>query len=406
MMAVALAGTMAKHEEHIQQLKSHPLFASLTHAELEKLYGLTQEITLNAHETLIHEGSASNELYFILSGELSVHKKGGGAYQRGQLKETSHTISTHQAGDVIGEIALFDHGTRSASVKAATPCTLLRIKYEDLSRLAEANPDFYKLLLNICKNISLHLRHTNDVTISALEKSVAEYSMRITMSSFMINMIIAFCVYSFLLSGLNLISKPSTLSTIITIPLTLFFLVLIYLIIRSSNLPWRLFGFTTVHWKRSLVDVIMTAPIIMAGIVLVKIALIQYVPEYMGRSIIDPYKYIIVSKTSFFSQQSLWWVIMLSYWFITSPIQEIIVRGGLQGSLEYFLVSKNKSLQAIFISNIIFSTMHLFISFQVTFLVFIGGLYFGWLYSRTKTLIGVTFAHALLGTWLLGIIGI
>lgn len=62
-------------------------------------------------------------------------------------------------------------------------------------------------------------------------------------------------------------------------------------------------------------------------------------------------------------------------------------------------------MYAIFLSNLIFSTMHLFMSVNLALLIFLAGIYFGWLYSRTRNLLGVTLAHALLGAWWFWIIG-
>jgi len=55
---------------------------------------------------------------------------------------------------------------------------------------------------------------------------------------------------------------------------------------------------------------------------------------------------------------------------------------------------------------LIFSTAHLFMSFQIGILVFVGGLYLGWLYSRTHNLVGVWVAHWLLGSWALSVVGL
>jgi membrane protease YdiL (CAAX protease family) len=89
-----------------------------------------------------------------------------------------------------------------------------------------------------------------------------------------------------------------------------------------------------------------------------------------------------------------------------TPLQELIVRGGLQGPLEVFLTEKNSTIKAIIVSNLMFATVHLFLGMDIAILVFFAGLYFGWLYSRHHTLIGVILAHGILGTWATMIIGL
>ena len=61
-------------------------------------------------------------------------------------------------------------------------------------------------------------------------------------------------------------------------------------------------------------------------------------------------------------------------------------------------MTHHKAAVAVLVSNLLFSAMHLFMSLEIALLVFIPGVYFGWLYSRTHNLLGVWIAHALVGT--------
>jgi CRP-like cAMP-binding protein len=67
----------------------------------------------------------------ILDGELRVRLMAGDA-------ET--TLATLEAGECFGEIALFDHGMRSADVVANKDSTLLRIGVGAVQKLAQDQP--------------------------------------------------------------------------------------------------------------------------------------------------------------------------------------------------------------------------------------------------------------------------
>jgi membrane protease YdiL (CAAX protease family) len=84
-----------------------------------------------------------------------------------------------------------------------------------------------------------------------------------------------------------------------------------------------------------------------------------------------------------------------------SPIQEFIARGVLQGSLQHFFTGRNVVFRSIIVSNALFSATHVHImNGWLALFVFIPGLFWGYLYSRHKNLIGVSISHILIG-WVL-----
>src|SRR4029078_5304491 len=121
---------------------------------------------------------------------------------------------------------------------------------------------------------------------------------------------------------------------------------------------------------------------------------------YFHHPIFEPFLQIHTEKTTaYLSKEEIWWIVFLAYLCVIVPLQELIVRGGLQSTLEAFLAEKHVTLKAIIVSNFLFSTTHLFLGIQISLLVFVGGIYFGWIYSRCHTLIGAIIAHAILGIW-------
>lgn len=50
-------------------------------------------------------------------------------------------------------------------------------------------------------------------------------------------------------------------------------------------------------------------------------------------------------------------------------------------------------------ANIIFSAAHLYVSPGLAVMAFVAGLFWGWLYARQGTLVGVSVSHVLLGFW-------
>lgn len=87
-------------------------------------------------------------------------------------------------------------------------------------------------------------------------------------------------------------------------------------------------------------------------------------------------------------------------------MQELIVRGVLQSSFYEFITGRHRNFWAILLSNLLFSITHMHLSLAASFIVFVPGLFWGWLYSRYRTLVGVIFSHLFIGIWAFFIVGI
>ena len=74
-----------------------------------------QAFTLASGQVLIERGASDRTLYFVESGNLSVHYED----QKSRVR-----MALVGAGTVLGEGAFFSHQPRSASVNASTACRL------------------------------------------------------------------------------------------------------------------------------------------------------------------------------------------------------------------------------------------------------------------------------------------
>ncbi len=382
-----------------QLLRKNALFHDLSDDDLKKLLGISNKITMDEEDFLIREGEMADNFYFILSGNIEISKLDAD-------HEHEHLIAYLGSGDTVGEMSLLDHKPRSASAKATTKAELLGIPFDGLQELAQPSPSFDSILRRITENITSRMRQTNTTVVAALEKQLKEYKMRAGLGTFMINSILAVCLFSFFLAWITKQENGAIASTAVSLPLTLGFVALFFSIVKSSKLPLSTFGLTTKNWGRSVTESILFTLILCALIELTKWILIHHSQQYMGQPLFEPYITLHLQQGSgHLSKQDLWWMIMLVYCLVISPLQELIVRGGLQGPLEVFLPGKHSIAKAILVSNFMFSTSHLFLGINVALMVFLAGLYFGWLYSRHHTLIGVIIAHGMLGVWATMVVG-
>ena len=100
-------------------LQQTPLFAELSDADLEALATSTRIETFKPGHVILREGRVGAAFYVVLSGKVEVIK--------GIAAEPS-VIATLGVGDFFGEIAVMQHVSRTASVRALaeTKCLVIR----------------------------------------------------------------------------------------------------------------------------------------------------------------------------------------------------------------------------------------------------------------------------------------
>jgi CRP/FNR family transcriptional regulator, cyclic AMP receptor protein len=113
--------------DYLEQLRGVSLFRGATDAELAEISKVTTELALDAGTTLATQGTAAREAFVILEGEAEVAVDG-------------QHVATVGEGACVGEIALLDTGTRSATVTALSPMRVLVLDPREFHSLLLAVP--------------------------------------------------------------------------------------------------------------------------------------------------------------------------------------------------------------------------------------------------------------------------
>ncbi len=109
---------------------------------LEYLLKHAHRKTYDAKKVIIHEGDASNSLYYIIEGSVSV---------QAENESGDEIILAHlNQGDFFGEAGLFefedDDSKRSAWVHARTDCIIAEISYQQFRTIVTEDPQVMFLL--------------------------------------------------------------------------------------------------------------------------------------------------------------------------------------------------------------------------------------------------------------------
>jgi CRP/FNR family transcriptional regulator, cyclic AMP receptor protein len=114
-------------EQYLNHLAAVPLFSGCTTKELRDIARATVELTLDEGKEFVTQGDVGREAFVIVDGRAEVTRAG----QR---------VSELGPGDCVGELALLDHGPRTATVTAKTPLTVLVLGPREFAGLLDEVP--------------------------------------------------------------------------------------------------------------------------------------------------------------------------------------------------------------------------------------------------------------------------
>lgn len=114
---------------------------------MAEVFQFADKKVFNAGDPIVTEGKLGNYMYLIMDGEAVVSKRVG----------AGESIELRRLGpaESFGEMSIIDDEPRSASVTAATPCTILRLNAQALKIRPEIGMQVFR---NIARSVVQKLR--------------------------------------------------------------------------------------------------------------------------------------------------------------------------------------------------------------------------------------------------------
>ena len=125
---------MASKSAPLEHLRNLPLFAGCSKRELQAVHRAGDEITMVDGTVIIDQGQLGREAFVILEGKVTV-------------KRRDRKVAELGPGDVVGELALLDHGPRTASAVCEGDCTLFVLDQRHFRGVIEDHPSISMKLL-------------------------------------------------------------------------------------------------------------------------------------------------------------------------------------------------------------------------------------------------------------------
>jgi signal transduction histidine kinase len=131
-----------------------PFFSSLSAAQLADIASAGSTRALEAGSIVFREGEPANELFVIHMGRVRVFKQ--------DADGSEVDIARPAAGEVFGEMALLDGGSRSASVITLEPCTVFTL---DRSAFLDALRRSPELLSQVTTALTSRIRESSNAIL-------------------------------------------------------------------------------------------------------------------------------------------------------------------------------------------------------------------------------------------------
>lgn len=133
------------------QLQKYSLFGGVLPEQIEKIKALFGYEQFNVGETPMKEGAPNDKIYFIISGRVTVSKKG-------------ITIADLKEGETFGEMELIDVMPSIATITAVEPLEVVTISNRALYEISKLDPKaFSMMVMNLARDVSRRLRRMDEL---------------------------------------------------------------------------------------------------------------------------------------------------------------------------------------------------------------------------------------------------
>jgi CRP-like cAMP-binding protein len=373
------------------------VFDGVTTDQIAELRARCREQQFAPGERIVREGSLDPYVYILMAGRAYVTKTTS-------IGEAQMRVAELQPGDVLGELKIVDLQPSSASIVAATRVTALAIDLDVFGRSATLTDIRAIMATNIGRILAARLRATTGGSADAMQRELDESQARAHAGRFIVLMFTMLAIYQLAIAALVLVPaamRPRT--SVLSFVFVIWSAIPIVLALRRTPFPPESYGLTLKGGGRIIVQaVIWTAPLLLLVLVL-KLAWTGWAPSVAAQPLFDP--------AAIFSGRPFdlgTYLFAICLYLVHAPLQELVARAGLQGTLQNFIptLPGRVNWKAILISNLLFASAHSFIGFWFCIAAFVPGLFWGWMFAKQRSLVGVIVSHILVGVWAIFVVGV
>ncbi|MFP4538367.1 MAG: Crp/Fnr family transcriptional regulator [Dichotomicrobium sp.] len=351
-------------------------------------------VHLNAGETLFREGERTGgRLYIIVSGEVSVCKTGHDPVNRAPLE---YEIGVRGAEQLVGSVSVLDRRPASATARCRSDVTAAILDLDAIPTGSLPKKVRTALTNQLAFHLATKLRDTLDARVDALRHEAELAGYRNAIALVLVGALSMLSVYTLALGAVAGLALPSGARLAITPLVILMFAAAFWSVIVLSRFPLAFYGLRLDNWRPATILAIKASIVFLAVMAGLKWLLIVAIPGLDHWSVITPAHFVIAG-----SAQVSWLtyagIVLLYLLFV--PAQEFVARCGIQAPLYAFLDGSEfgRRTWAIVVSNFAFAAAHAHTNPTFALASFLPGIFWGWLFARTHSLLAVSVSHVMIG---------
>jgi len=359
--------------------KNSTLLSGISDEYIEELSGNLENRFFEEGDYIIRDGDVGDDIFIIDEGEVDIRKDG--------VK-----LATKSSGDHFGVMAMLDNSIRSADVLASSKTTKIKALSVSVLNSLDREEVYQKVVANHIKEQQSNLRNMNLVAVAEVKAKLEESEARLKAGGFFVSLIFSLILYQWLLGAFIEYSselKSGKIMDFLNPGMMILMCAAAYFRAIKSGFPLRHFGLNLDNWASNIKQSLIWTSFFLMATVLCKWLATLYLPLFEGQSVMD------YSITERYSTGAL--VLIYSVYAILSPVQEFIARGVIQTSLMQLLNGENRVVMSILLSNLAFSSFHIHFDMKFALLTLIPGVFWGIMYHKQRSLLGVSISHAIIG---------
>jgi len=361
---------------------SNFLFEGLSPQQLSVIEPHMKLVNFNPGEILMEEGEPGDFMLLIIDGTVDIFI--------GELM-----LAKRGPQDLVGLMALIEGCPRSATVTAGKE----HVKAFKIDRTSWQEIMSGDIRAQILHNYLIYQQNTIRATdAKRLEEARVKLKieqMRVLSARFFVQMVIGLIIFTFALGSLNEFAAQVE-TTYVSFGVLFVYAAWSFVFSRQSGLPKEAFGLTMKNFKPAIKLTLAVSMFFIAGMFILKWAMITLAPETYGSKIISVYE----------NDSSVPLAFIIVIYSMHAVMQEYIARACIQGGLHQFISGKGAAITAIVLATLMFSVFHLMLDMRLALLTIIPSLLWGFLFYRQRNFVAVAISHILIGIVAIFILGI